>query len=149
MDKITATAAKQNFGDALARAASAPLGIERHGRVVAALVPAQWLDNSHRLDDRRRAREQQKQVEQARLMAHQRVAIELLADPQERRRLLALARVEVQRWRDLALCSDDYIQRWTEWLALPVTDLARRMCSDAGGWGTAMRQNSPFAVLGH
>jgi len=80
-------------------------------------------------------------------MAHQRVAIDLLSRPQEKCRLMAGARSEVQRWASQNLCSQDYIDRWTEWLALPVEELAGRMCSDADGWGTAMRQNSPFAAL--
>jgi hypothetical protein len=53
---------------------------------------------------------------------------------------------EVQRWEDGALCSADYIERWRQWLALPVASLVQVMCSDAEGWGRAMRQNSPFAV---
>jgi hypothetical protein len=87
-------------------------------------------------------------VEQGRLMAHQRVAIALLSLPEPgRRRLLQAARREVRRWQDGQLCSRDYIDRWNEWLALPKAQLVERMCSDAGGWGQAMRQNSPFAIL--
>lgn len=146
MDHISASDAKQNFGMALARAATAPVGIERHGKLVAALVPPQWLEGAHLLDERRRARQDQKQIEQNRLMAHQRIAIQLLSRPQDKRRLLASARSEVKRWSEQQLCSRDYIERWSEWLALPVADLAERMCSDANGWGTAMRQNSPFGT---
>ena len=146
MDRISASDAKQNFGIALARAASSPVGIEKHGKLVAALVPPQWLDRAHLLDERRRAREDQKQVEQNRLMAHQRIAIELLSRPEHKRRLLAAARGEVKRWADQNLCSRDYIDRWNEWLSLPAAELVDRMCSDANGWGKAMRQNSPFAV---
>ena len=39
MDKVTASLAKQNFGQVLELAASAPVAIERHGKVVAAMVP--------------------------------------------------------------------------------------------------------------
>ena len=56
------------------------------------------------------------------------------------------AQSEVRRWADQNLCSQDYIDRWTEWLELPVAELAERMCADADGWGNAMRQNSPFAA---
>ena len=146
MDKITASAAKQNFGQLLERAAVAPVGIERHGKLVAALVPPQWLDRSPPLDERRRAREDQQRVEQARLMAHQRIGIALLAHRDQQKQLLAGARREVQRWAGEQLCSQDYIDRWSEWLALPAADLVERMCSDADGWGTAMRQNSPFTA---
>lgn len=41
MHRITATALKTRLGEALARAATGPVAIERHGRVVAYLVPAQ------------------------------------------------------------------------------------------------------------
>ncbi|MGE3349337.1 MAG: type II toxin-antitoxin system Phd/YefM family antitoxin [Ramlibacter sp.] len=147
MDKVTASAAKQNFGHVLERAATAPVGIERHGKLVAALVPPQWLDHAPQLDERRRARDEQQRVEQGRLMAHQRIGIALLAHKDRQKPLLAAAQREVKRWAALRLCSQDYIDRWAEWLALPVAELVERMCSDADGWGTAMRQNSPFAAL--
>lgn len=143
---VTASSAKQNFGEVLERAASAPVGIRRHGKLVAAMVPPAWLERAGALDERRRARQQQQQVEQARLMAHQRIAIELLAEPKCRAPLLAAARDEVRRWEEKQLCSPDYIERWSRWLALPVAQLAQTMCSDADGWGRAMRQNSPFAA---
>lgn len=147
MDKISASAAKQNFGQVLERAALAPVGIERHGKLVAALVPPQWLARAPVLDERHRAREAQQRVELARLMAHQRIGIALLAHKSGQKALLATARREVQRWAAQQLCSHDYISRWTEWLALPVAELVERMCSDADGWGPAMRQNSPFAAV--
>jgi len=146
MDKVSASHAKQSFGDLLARAESAPVAIEKHGKVVAAMVPADWLERADLLDERRRAREQQKRIEQNRLMAHQRIGIALLSRPAQKQRLLKIAKSEVRRWAEKELCSHDYIDRWTEWLALPAVELVERMCSDAGGWGTAMRQNSPFAV---
>lgn len=146
MDKVTASAAKQNFGQVLERAATAPVGIERHGKLVAALVPPQWLARDPLLDARRRARDDQQRVEQGRLMAHQRIGIDLLAHKDRQKALLGAARREVQRWAAERLCSHDYIDRWSEWLALPAVELVERMCSDADGWGTAMRQNSPFAV---
>ena len=146
MDKITASAAKQNFGQALERAATVPVGIERHGKLVAALVPPQWLDRASELDERRRARDDQQRVELGRLMAHQRIGIALLGRKERKKQLLDAARSEVQRWAEQHLCSQDYIARWREWLALPPVELVERMCSDAEGWGTAMRQNSPFTA---
>jgi hypothetical protein len=148
MDQVEASYAKQNFGAVLARAAAAPVGVRRHRKLVAALVPPQWLERAPELDERRAARLAQRQVEQERLMKHQQVGIELLCEPPARqaRRLRDAARV-VDRWEAESLCSGDYIERWRAWLALPVKDLVRTMCSDAQGWGTAMRQNSPFAAL--
>ena len=147
VDKVTASFAKQSFGNILQRAAMAPVGIEKHGKLIAAMVPADWLARVDPLEERKRAREAQKRVEQNRLMAHQKVAIELLSRPERRRRLMAAARGELKKWSDKKLCSQDYIDRWAEWLALPAPELAERMCSDADGWGIAMRQNSPFAAF--
>jgi prevent-host-death family protein len=146
MDKISASDAKQKFGDLLRRALSMPVAIEKHGKVVAALVPAEWLKRDERLDDRHLARKQQRQLEQNRLMAHQRIGIDLLARTERRKELLKVARAEVRRWSENNLCSQDYIDRWSQWLALPPGELVIRMCSDADGWGNAMRQNSPFGV---
>ena len=146
MDKIAASAAKQNFGQLLERAASAPVGIERHGKLVAALVPPQWVAQLHLLDERHRAREDQRLIEQRRLMAHQRIGIALLGHKVRKKQLLDGARRDVRRWSEQGLCSADYIERWNTWLALPVIELVDRMCSDADGWGAAMRQNSPFAA---
>jgi len=149
MDHVEASHAKQNFGEVLARGSRAPLGVRRHGRLVAALVPAAWLERHGALDERRAARLAQQQVEQARLMRHQRIAIELLcAGMQEQASRLRAARREVDRWEALGLCSRDYIDRWREWLALPVKKLVPLMCSDAAGWGNAMRQNSPLVAAG-
>ena len=147
MDKVTASFAKQSFGNVLERAAVSPVGIERHGKLIAAMVPAGWLDRFDPLEERRRAREEQKKVDQNRLMAHQKVAIDLLSRPERKRRLMAAARGELRKWSEKKLCSQDYIDKWADWLSLPAEDLAERMCSDADGWGNAMRQNSPFAAF--
>jgi hypothetical protein len=147
MDRVTASHAKQNFGEVLGRAALGPVGIERHRKLVAAVVPPHWLAQADGLDERRAARAAQQHTELLRLLAHQRLAIELLcaSSAQQRKRLAAAQRV-VERWEREHLCSQDYIRRWRAWLALPVPQLARRMCSGADGWGEAMRQNSPFAA---
>jgi antitoxin (DNA-binding transcriptional repressor) of toxin-antitoxin stability system len=144
---VPASFVMQNFGEVLARAAREPVGIERHGKLVAAVVPPQWLQRTGVLDERRAARAAQERVELHRLMRHQNLAIELLTAPAaQQRKAIAAAHAEVQRWQRLGLCSEDYIERWSQWLALPIKELARRMCSDAHGWGAAMRQNSPFTA---
>ena len=147
MDSVAASHAKQNFGEVLARAAHGPVGIERHRKLVAAIVPPHWLARHGAQDERRAARAAQREVEVARLVAHQKIGIELLcASAAERRRRIASASREVDRWEAGRLCSRDYIDRWRDWLAQPLPKLVRLMCSEAQGWGTAMRQNSPFAV---
>ncbi|HVZ46721.1 MAG TPA: hypothetical protein VHA82_23140 [Ramlibacter sp.] len=131
----------------LARAAREPVGVRRHGKLVAALVPADWVARLAVTDERRAAREVQKAVEARRLAAHQRIGIELLcAAPSQQARMLQAARREVDRWESESLCSRDYIDRWRGWLALPPRKLVKLMCSDAEGWGAAMRQNSPLTA---
>ncbi|NQW94571.1 MAG: type II toxin-antitoxin system Phd/YefM family antitoxin [Polaromonas sp.] len=148
MNIVAASRVKQNFGEILALAASAPQGIERHGKLVAALVSPDWLARQSSLDERRVARAALHQVEKQRLMAHQALGIALLcATAAEQRSQLAAAAREVDRWHHGQLCSADYIARWRDWLALPLKQLVQRMCSDAAGWGNAMRQNTPFAVF--
>jgi PHD/YefM family antitoxin component YafN of YafNO toxin-antitoxin module len=146
MDKISASVAKQKLGECLERAAAAPLVIEKHGKVVAALVSPEWLERAQLLDERRQAREQQERVEEKRLLAHHQIALDLLSDESRKTQLIEAAKSEVRRWSEQHLCSQDYIDRWNEWLSLPEAALARQMCSDANGWGKAMRQNSPFSV---
>jgi hypothetical protein len=147
MNMVAASRVKQNFGEILALAASAPQGIERHGKLVAALVSPDWLARQSGLDERRAARAAQQQVDQQRLLAHQAIGIALLCSTAaEQRSQLARAAQQVDRWQAGQLCSADYIARWREWLALPLKQLVQRMCSDAAGWGNAMRQNSPFTL---
>ena len=148
MNTVAASHVKQNFGEVLALAARGPVGVERHRKLVAAIVPPDWLGRQEVMDERRAARAAQQQVELRRLIAHQQIGIELLCAPRgEQRARVAAALHEVDRWEAGKLCSDDYIAGWRKWLALPVRELVQRMCSDAQGWGTAMRQNSPFAVV--
>jgi antitoxin (DNA-binding transcriptional repressor) of toxin-antitoxin stability system len=147
MDHVTASHAKQNFGDVIARAAHGPVGVERHRKLVAAVVPPHWLAAHEAMDERRAARAAQQQVELARLVDHQRIGIELLCGSvAQQAKRIAAALKEVDRWESDGLCSADYISRWREWLALPLRRLVMQMCSDAAGWGPAMRQNSPFSV---
>jgi antitoxin (DNA-binding transcriptional repressor) of toxin-antitoxin stability system len=149
MHTVTASHVKQNFGEVLARAAQGPVGVERHRKLVAAIVPPQWLSQHQAVDERHAARAAQQQVELRRLLAHQQLGIALLCEaPQQQRKRIESALREVERWEERQLCSADYIQRWRAWLALPVKELVQRMCSDAQGWGRAMRQNSPFAAAG-
>jgi transcriptional regulator with XRE-family HTH domain len=85
---------------------------------------------------------------QARLHAqrerHLRLAVELAADPRAARGRIARAREVVELWRRKRSCSPHYIRRWTELLALPPAQLARRM-ADLGEWEDAMFQNTPWS----
>ena len=145
MQTFTASRAKQNFGALLSQLAHSPVAIARHNKTVAVVMlpdAAQSLPNP-----RLQARAEQQQREQQRLMRHQQLAINLLcATPAEQTLQVQGAQAVVARWSSEGLCSADYIERWQAWLALPLKQLALLMCSDAEGWGSAMRQNSPFTA---
>lgn len=95
--------------------------------------------------ERRLARTAQALVEQERLSRHQRIALRLSkASAHECQEMIGQAQAVVERWQRDELCSRDYIERWRQILALAPVDLAAAMVSDAEGWGTALRQNSPW-----
>lgn len=143
---LTASQAKQNFGTLLGQLAHGPVAIERHHKTVAVVLSPEAAQSVS--DPRRQARQAQQQRELLRLMKHQRWAIDLLcaSQPAQHKRIRA-ALDQVNRWEAEHLCSPDYIGRWRQWLALPVSELAPLMCGAAQGWGPAMRQNSPFTAL--
>jgi hypothetical protein len=149
VQRFSSTDAKQRFGHLLKTAASGPVEIERHG-VVQVVVAAPEFFRPHVHEEatqasRRQARLSQQLTEQQRLIRHQHIALDLLTLPaRDRDAMIGRARQVVQRWRDEHLCSTDYIERWSALLTMPVVDLARQMCADADGWGTALRQNSPW-----
>lgn len=148
MKSFSASDAKQNFGELLAHAARGPVHIVRHGKVVAAMVPADWLDQSAALPDPRvAARAAQLQRDQAREDKHRRIALALLtSSAQERKAMIDQSRRMVARWQAEQLCSPDYIAGWRAWLSLPVAELAKTMTSTDDPWAKPMRQNSPFVL---
>jgi hypothetical protein len=152
MQQFSSTYAKQHFGQLMKASALAPVAIEKHGKVQA-LVMAPAFQVASRsahdpLAERRLARLEQSVIEKDRLIRHHRIALNLLTrEPAEREGMIQRARDTVERWRREQLSSRDYIDRWAALLALPVHQLANAMVSDAEGWGTALRQNSPWVGL--
>ena len=148
MKSVSASDAKQNFGELLAEAAKGPVRIVRHGKPVAAIVPPAWLEqNAVRVDPRVAARAAQKELERAREDRHRRIALALLIAPaRERKAMIAQARRMVDRWEAEHLCSPDYIEGWRAWLKLPPAHLAQAMTSTEDPWARPMRQNSPFVL---
>lgn len=150
MEQFSATRAKQSFGELLKSAALSPVAIERHGKVEAVVGAPEFFRadgsaNAEAQSARQLARLQQTLVEKDRLIRHQRIAFDLVTLPAvQRRQMIEQAKAVVARWEREGLCSRDYIERWSGMLALPVQELARTMVSDAEGWGTALRQNSPW-----
>ena len=153
---MTASRAKQNFGELLEALAKGPVAIERHKTIKAIVCSPetfhgtlQGRSSSERvLEDRRAARAAQLLVEKNRLIKHQRLAIDLMLMPEaNREELIERARAEVMRWRRDRLCSTDYADRWDDLLGRSIGDLAQTMCSETLEWGAALRQNSPWHVI--
>ncbi|MGQ0709560.1 MAG: type II toxin-antitoxin system prevent-host-death family antitoxin [Rhodoferax sp.] len=148
MKSISASKAKQNFGELLAEAAKAPVRIMRHGKAVAAVVPAAWLEQAAaQVDPRLAARAAQQERDRAREDKHRRIALALLtASAPERKAMIQQAQRMVDRWQAEQLCSADYIEGWRAWLRLPTAKLAKAMTSNDDAWAKPMRQNSPFVL---
>ncbi len=152
MQQMSASRAKQNFGELLEALAQGPVAIERHKKVKAIVCAPEAYrergDAGRAVEERRAARDAQHLVERDRLIKHQKLAIDLLTMPDDQReQLLLRARAEVARWRRDRLCSPDYADRWDTLLNQPVEALARGMCADSLGWGPALRQNSPWTLV--
>jgi hypothetical protein len=97
------------------------------------------------LAERQLARARQALVERDRLLRHHRIALALLTGSPERREvLIAYARRNLEHWRTSRICSDEYIDRWAAILAGNPEEIAIAITSDLDGWGTALRQNSPW-----
>lgn len=145
MKTISASYAKQNFGDVLQMALNEPVAIERHGKAVAILSGQLLPNNSEQIELKKYARLQQKNIECERLIRHQKIAIRLLSEePSDVAVLIEKAKAEVCKWRMLESCSNDYISKWDDILQKTPEDIAQLICSDLDGWGTALRQNSPW-----
>ena len=147
MQSISASQAKQNFGELLTRVAEGPVAVERHGKVEAVVCsPAVWARVQALADplvDRQRARLAQDLVEKDRLIRHQKIALSLLgSSPRVAEKMIAQAQAVVARWKQERLCSQDYIVRWSKLLSLPRAQLALALTDEHEGWGRALRQNS-------
>lgn len=149
MLQFSSTQAKQCFGQLLQASVSGPVAIEKHGKVKAILASperfAQAQQQGVQQESRLVARMRQAAVEKDRLIRHHRIALDLALFPADRARaLVQQARGMVEKWRDGHLCSSDYIERWEQVLNLAPKKMAEVIVSDMDGWGTAMRQNSPW-----
>lgn len=148
MERIPVSELRSRFREVLEALGPRGVAVERHGRAVAYIVPAddRWIARDDA--ERREARLRQAVVEEARLNKHLKIGMRLLSVPRpEARTMLAQASQQVDRWERDKLCSPDYIARWRKILALPLGELVEKMCGDPAGWGKALRQNSPW--VGH
>ncbi|ABE47175.1 type II toxin-antitoxin system Phd/YefM family antitoxin [Polaromonas sp. JS666] len=149
MEQFSSTDAKQRFGQLLKASASAPVAIEKHGRVAAYLTSPEFFERVQKNDPgnsaRQLARVKQAVIEKDRLIRHQRIAFDLVTlAPDKRDWLIKDARAMVDRWRAERLCSADYIQKWEQILKMNPQEMAATIVSDVGGWGASLRQNSPW-----
>lgn len=152
MKRVTASQAKQNFGELLEGCASQPIAIERHNRVRAVVCSLEAFESlgghASALAKRHMVRAEQDLKEKQRLIDHQRAAIRLLvAPPKQARAWVDTARQEVSRWRRANLCSTDYCDRWEALLSQSVPALAQALGSEDLDWGPALRRNSPWSVV--
>jgi len=107
-------------------------------------VKAQVLDQSGRDGPRKLARlEQELRLRQQR-ERHLRLALDLDLDEPAAAAKVAKARERVELWRSNKSCSQFYIERWSQLLALPPRKLAKEM-SSLGEWEDALFQNSPWS----
>lgn len=74
---------------------------------------------------------------------HLRLAVRIATDEAAAADLAAKARQRVDLWRRNELCSSQYIEGWSEVLASPRQEIAKKMIS-FGDREDAMFQNSPF-----
>lgn len=119
---FSATAAKQRFGELLERAAHGPVGIVRHGRIVAYVVPPNSAAlPSSGVEAMLRARALQADKTEARRRDH--VAFAASINARDRAR----ARNIVARWEADRLCSPVYIKAWRALLELPRAALRAKL----------------------
>jgi uncharacterized membrane protein len=153
MRLFPSTDAKQGFCQLLSAAGKEPVGIEKHGKVQAILASPEFFEPAQGADPvnaaRQLARAKQAVIEKDRLIRHQRIAFDIATlAPRQRDRMIKDAQEMVERWRAERLCSADYIERWESILNMKPLEMAAAMVSDVDGWGTALRQNSPWVGSG-
>jgi len=150
MDKIdnmdeakvfTATAAKQRFGELLERAAHGPVGIARHGRIVAYVVPPDGAAPQRTgVEAMLRARAVQADKNETRRRDQTAFASSINA------RDKALARAIVARWQADKLCSPVYIKAWRALLELPRAALRAKL-EARDDFTRVLLANSPLTPL--
>lgn len=94
--------------------------------------------------ERLRARLEHKLKLTDRRNRHIRLAVTLAIEPRKAVQLVRQARCQVALWRIRSLCSELYIERWSQLLSRPPREIARAM-TELGEWEDALFQNSPWA----
>lgn len=113
-------------------------------RILQALEVRPQVAADTTLEERRRARLEQREKLEQRRNRHLRLAVELATNRKAARGLMARARSVVELWRRNKTCSPLYIKRWSELLALSPGEFAKRMAC-LGEWEDALFQNTPWS----
>lgn len=114
-------------------------------RLLAALeLSPQVGQSSHDFPRKKMARLEQELRRREQRERHLRLAISLGDDDSSAAAKVAKARQRVELWRSNQSCSQFYIDRWSQLLALPPRKMAKEM-SSLGDWEDAMFQNSPWS----
>lgn len=121
-----------------------PVQTDLLDRIFQALDIKPELSAVSALDERRRARLEQRIILEQQRNRHFRLAVELATNRKRAQGQIAKARSVVELWRLNHTCSPLYIKRWSELLALPPGELAERMAS-LGEWENALFQNTPWS----
>lgn len=112
------------------------------------MFPVNFALGGSAFSARKLARLRQSIAEKNRFIRHQKVAFELATLPADQcQNLVNDAKAIVLRWRAEHLCSSDYIEMWERILFMNPVEMAETMISDMDGWGSALRQNSPWIGL--
>jgi transcriptional regulator with XRE-family HTH domain len=107
-------------------------------------VQPQVLQRADRDGPRKLARLQQELKLRDQRERHLRLAFDLAQDEHAAAESVAKARDRVELWRQKKSCSQFYIDRWSELLALSPRQLAKEM-HRLGDWESALFQNSPWS----
>ncbi len=96
---------------------------------------------------RRKARTEQQVKIAASREKHLRIAEQFALGGAQATQLKANALRIVQLWKEKQLCSSVYIERWQTILDGDPAHIAKSLLAlDDDEWGSAMRQNTPFAI---
>ncbi|MGH8746772.1 MAG: helix-turn-helix domain-containing protein [Burkholderiales bacterium] len=113
-------------------------------RIFKALGAKPQLAAGFAMDDRHRARLDQRARLEAQRSRHLRLAVRLASRPREAKALIQEARSVVELWRERKTCSPFYVKRWSRLLALAPAELAQGMAC-LGEWEAALFQNTPWS----
>lgn len=123
---------------------SKPVQSDTLDRLLATLELQPQIDPSNGVALRKLARLEHEIKRLERRERHLRLALRIAGDGSAAAALVARARQRVDLWRRNRSCSPFYIDRWSEVLAAPPREIAKKMAS-LGEWEDAMLQNSPWS----